>query len=304
MKAEENTGLTLYTYWRSSAAYRVRIALNLKGLSFKSIPVHLVRQGGEQRGEAFRTVNPQGLVPVLLHEGNVLTQSMAICEYLDERFDEYLLLPADPLERARVRSMALQIACDIHPLNNLRVLQYLKTHCADAWDAGVTLRTADGRGELDLTYFNQDTTDLIDFSFAVGGFENIAQAKSSGVELFGGYHLTEWAEMTAEYSYIDSSDGMGNELPRVPKHSGNVTLIIDPAGPFSGSALVRYNGKEQDANGSLDSWTRVDLTARYAINDRIEFYGRIENLLDVHYQQVLGYGTPGLSGSAGARLSF
>jgi vitamin B12 transporter len=180
----------------------------------------------------------------------------------------------------------------------------LKPETSDAWDAGVTLRTADGRGELDLTYFNQDTTDLIDFSFAVGGFENIAQAKSSGVELFGGYHLTEWAEMTAEYSYIDSSDGMGNELPRVPKHSGNVTLIIDPAGPFSGSALVRYNGKEQDANGSLDSWTRVDLTARYAINDRIEFYGRIENLLDVHYQQVLGYGTPGLSGSAGARLSF
>ena len=136
MKAEENTGLTLYTYWRSSAAYRVRIALNLKGLSFKSIPVHLVRQGGEQRSEAFRSVNPQGLVPVLLHEGNVLTQSMAICEYLDERFDEYLLLPADPLERTRVRSMALQIACDIHPLNNLRVLQYLKANCADAWDAG------------------------------------------------------------------------------------------------------------------------------------------------------------------------
>jgi len=134
MNAEENTGLTLYTYWRSSAAYRVRIALNLKGLTFKSIPVHLVRQGGEQRGEAFRSLNPQGLVPVLLHEGNVLTQSMAICEYLDERFDEYLLLPTDPLERARVRSMALQIACDIHPLNNLRVLQYLKAHSTGTWD--------------------------------------------------------------------------------------------------------------------------------------------------------------------------
>ena len=136
MKAEENTGLTLYTYWRSSAAYRVRIALNLKGLSFKSIPVHLVRQGGEQRSGAFRSINPQGLVPVLLHEGNVLTQSMAICEYLDERFDEYSLLPGDPVERARVRSMALQIACDIHPLNNLRVQQYLKAHSSGAWDTG------------------------------------------------------------------------------------------------------------------------------------------------------------------------
>jgi len=134
MKSEESTQLTLYSYWRSSAAYRVRIALNLKGLSFQTMPVHLVRQGGEQLGEAYRSVNPQGLVPTLLHEGRVLTQSMAICEYLDECFARYPLLPADPLERARVRSLALQIACEIHPINNLRVQKYLKGQCGDALD--------------------------------------------------------------------------------------------------------------------------------------------------------------------------
>ena len=131
MKAEE---LTLYSYWRSSAAYRVRIALNLKGLSFKTIPVHLVRQGGEQFSEAYRNINPQGLVPVLLHQGQVLTQSMAICEYLDECCERYPLLPADPFQRARVRSLVLQIACEIHPINNLRVQKYLKNQCGDALD--------------------------------------------------------------------------------------------------------------------------------------------------------------------------
>jgi len=134
MKTEEAPQLTLYTYWRSSAAYRVRIALNLKGLAFRSIPVHLIRQGGEQFAETYRHMNPQGLVPVLLHEGNVLTQSMAICEYLDERFPRYPLLPVDPPERAWLRSLALQIACEIHPINNLRVQKYLKDQCDDSLD--------------------------------------------------------------------------------------------------------------------------------------------------------------------------
>lgn len=126
--------LKLYTYWRSSAAYRVRIALNLKGLCFESIPIHLVRQGGEQHGEEYRSINPQGLVPALVHGDEVVSQSLAICEYLDECFPHYPLLPAEPLERARVRSLALQIACEIHPLNNLRVQKHLASACAEQLD--------------------------------------------------------------------------------------------------------------------------------------------------------------------------
>jgi len=134
MNPEDHGQLTLYSYWRSSAAYRVRIALHLKGLRFKTIPVNLVSQGGEQHSEAYRSINPQGLVPVLKHEGQVITQSLAICEYLDECFGHYPLLPADPPGRARVRSLVLQIACDIHPLNNLRVQKFLMSQCGDAAD--------------------------------------------------------------------------------------------------------------------------------------------------------------------------
>lgn len=133
-KAQDSHQLTLYSYWRSSAAYRVRIALNLKGLAFQTIAVNLIKQGGEQLAVDYRAVNPQGLVPVLLHRGHVLTQSMAICEYLDESFAVYPLLPGEPLERARVRSLALQVACEIHPLNNLRVQKYLQAQCGETPD--------------------------------------------------------------------------------------------------------------------------------------------------------------------------
>jgi maleylacetoacetate isomerase len=117
--------MKLYTYWRSTAAYRVRIALNLKGLQAEQVPVHLVRGGGEQHRDDYRGLNPQGLVPVLVDEGEVITQSLAIVEYLDETHPEPALLPADPAGRARVRGLAQAIACEMHPLNNLRVLQYL-----------------------------------------------------------------------------------------------------------------------------------------------------------------------------------
>lgn len=117
--------LTLYTYFRSSAAYRVRIALGLKRLEWEAVPVHLLRGGGEQFAPEFGKLNPAAAVPVLVDDATVVTQSLAICEYLEEVFPLPPLLPADPAGRARVRSLALTVACDIHPLNNLRVLRYL-----------------------------------------------------------------------------------------------------------------------------------------------------------------------------------
>ncbi|HUN93232.1 MAG TPA: maleylacetoacetate isomerase [Burkholderiaceae bacterium] len=117
--------LKLYTYFRSSASFRVRIALAFKGLGYEAVPIHLTRHGGEQSGEAFRGVNPAGLVPVLEDDGALITQSLAIIEYLEEKHPRPSLLPLDAVERAYVRSLALSIACEIHPLDNLRVLRYL-----------------------------------------------------------------------------------------------------------------------------------------------------------------------------------
>ena len=127
--------MKLYTTWRSSAAYRVRIALNLKGLAYESVPKKLV--SGEHLAADYQAVNPQALVPALEDGATVIGQSLAIIEYLDETHPEPPLLPRDPAARATVRSLALAIACDIHPLNNLRVLNYLKGPLAQA-DAGVS----------------------------------------------------------------------------------------------------------------------------------------------------------------------
>ncbi len=118
--------MRLYSYFRSSAAYRVRLALALKKLDADILPVHLLRGGGEQLGPIYRRLNPQGLVPALETEAGALTQSLAIIEYLEEAHPEPPLLPREPYERARVRAFALAIACDIHPLNNLRVLNRLR----------------------------------------------------------------------------------------------------------------------------------------------------------------------------------
>lgn len=129
----------LYSYFRSSASYRVRIALNLKGLAYEYLPVHLLRDGGQQHSPSYRGVAPEGLVPVLVDDEVTVHQSLAIIEYLDETHPTPPLLPADAAGRAAVRAMALDIACDIHPLGNTRVLKYLAANFGlqkegtDAW---------------------------------------------------------------------------------------------------------------------------------------------------------------------------
>jgi len=130
----------LYSYFRSSAAYRVRIALNLKGMSYDTVGVHLQKDGGINRKPEFRKINPQMRVPALeVDSGEILTQSLAIIEYLDEIHPHPPLLPRDPIERAKVRAVGQAIACDIHPLNNVAPLRYLKGELGqdqakiDAW---------------------------------------------------------------------------------------------------------------------------------------------------------------------------
>lgn len=133
--------LTLYDYFRSSAAYRVRIALRLKGLPYDQIPIHLVRGGGEHLSEDYRAINPQRRVPALAVGEEILIQSLAILEWLEETFSQPPLLPSDPFARARCRAIASVIACDIHPLNNTSTVKYLRQTLGcdqpaiDAWYA-------------------------------------------------------------------------------------------------------------------------------------------------------------------------
>ncbi len=131
--------MKLYGYFRSSAAYRVRIALNLKGIDYEHVSVHLLKDGGQQFSDSYKALNPTALIPTLVDGDVTIGQSMAILEYLEETYPEPALLPQDAAGRARVRSIAQAIACDIHPLNNLRVLKHLKHELGaddatkDAW---------------------------------------------------------------------------------------------------------------------------------------------------------------------------
>ena len=179
----------------------------------------------------------------------------------------------------------------------------LQPETSEAVDVGVDWRSADGSAALSLTVFQADIRDLISYAFT--GYFNEAQVDTQGIELAGRVDLTEWASLSASYGYTDATDTDGDPLRRLPEHSGDVTLSIDPDGPFSGAVQVRYNGEEQNsATRTVDSWTRVDVTGSYDLNDRIELFGRIENLFDEEYQQIRGYGTPDLSGSIGIRLRY
>ena len=172
-------------------------------------------------------------------------------------------------------------------------------------DFGAEWRPDSGLGHIGVTYFRQDTEDLIDFSFAIGGYQNIDEVESKGIEVSAGWNLSDSLALSADYAYIKAREGNGTALRRLPRHSGDLALSFDPSGPFSGTVLLRLNGRETNSDGSrLDDWARVDINANYALSERLELFGRIENLFDAHYQQILGYGTPGLSGSVGVRWRY
>ncbi len=180
----------------------------------------------------------------------------------------------------------------------------LMPETSEAFDIGLDWSSPDGRARAGVTVFDQETENMIDFSYTAG-YDNIALVESRGVELYGAYQFTSWLGVSANYAFIDAEDGNGNQLSRLPETSGDVTFSIDPDGPVSGAILVRYNGEEANTNGTkLDGWTRVDLTGSYDLTDNVELFGRVENLFDEHYQQILGYGTPGQSGSVGLRLRY
>jgi vitamin B12 transporter len=180
----------------------------------------------------------------------------------------------------------------------------LRPETSEGFDIDADWRSEGGRAFASITYFEQETENLIDFDFTAG-YDNIALADTSGIETVAGYRVSAWLELQANYTLLEAEDGEGTQLTRLPKHSGEMRASFDPSGPISGAILVRHNGEETNTNGTtLDAWTRIDLTARYVLSKQVEMFARAENLLDEDYQQILGYGTPGLSGSIGLRLRY
>ncbi len=178
---------------------------------------------------------------------------------------------------------------------------------AEAFDLGVGWQAPDGRLDAGITYFDQRTNSLIDYNLSNCLFENLGAVESRGVEIYGSYRANKWLTVSVNYAYIDARSGTNERLQRLPRHSGDLSLRIRPEGRLKGTVLVRYNGEELDnlSDGpGLAEWTRVDVVGSYRLNRRVELFGRIENLFDANYQQISGYGTPGLSGWLGLRLQY
>lgn len=178
----------------------------------------------------------------------------------------------------------------------------LRAETSEGFDVGVEYTLAGGRAAVAATYFDQTVENQIGFSFAVGGYENIARVDTKGVELAARFAITEAWSLAGNYTYIEAEDGQGGELIRLPEHSAYGELAYD-GGRWGGALSVRHNGEEQDSLGPVDAWTRLDASARYDLTNRMQLYVRGENLTDEQYQQVFGYGTPGLSGYFGVRLT-
>ena len=180
----------------------------------------------------------------------------------------------------------------------------IRPETSTSYDFGFELFFNEMNSTFSITYFDQDINDQINFSFGVGGYENIDKVNSEGFEIALDYQISKLMSLYLNYSYIDSVDGNGSSLFYVAKDSGEAGLIYEPNNSFSGSIIARYNGSESSSYGKIDSWIRFDVNGSYKLSGTNELYFRIENLLDEEYQQIFGYGTPERSGIIGLRSKF
>lgn len=180
----------------------------------------------------------------------------------------------------------------------------IRPETSTSYDFGFELFFNEMNSNFSITYFDQDINDQINFSFGVGGYENIDKVNSEGFEIALDYQISKLMSLYLNYSYIDSVDGNGSSLFYVAKDSGEAGLIYEPNNSFSGSIIARYNGSESSSYGKIDSWIRFDINGSYRLSSTNELYFRIENLLDEEYQQIFGYGTPERSGFIGLRVKF
>ena len=179
----------------------------------------------------------------------------------------------------------------------------IRPEVSTSYDLGFDFSLKD-KFSFSLIYFKQDVNNQINFSFGLGGYENIDFVESDGFEISTNSKVSETVNLFINYSYIDSIDGNGLRLINIPKDSGELVLTYELASKISGSMALKYNGSEISTYGNLNSWSRVDINLFYKLNNFSEVYFRVENLFDEDYQQVFGYGTPDRSGLAGIKVTF
>jgi len=179
----------------------------------------------------------------------------------------------------------------------------IRPEVSTSYDLGFDFSLKD-KFSFSLIYFKQDVNNQINFSFSLGGYENIDFVESDGFEISSNSKVSETVNLFINYSYIDSIDGNGLRLINIPKDSGELVLTYEPSSKLSGSMALKYNGSEISTYGNLNSWSRVDINLFYKLNNFSEVYFRVENLFDEDYQQVFGYGTPDRSGLVGIKVTF
>lgn len=179
----------------------------------------------------------------------------------------------------------------------------LKPEESRGWDAGVEQSFDGDKYDLQVNYYEQDVTNQIDFSFGIGGYRNIDQVETSGWEFIATARPLDWIDVSANFTHQTATDlATGSQLVRVPANIASLNITTRPLDRLSVGGSVLYNGNETDGRGIVARWTRVDLRSAYQLNEEVELFGRVENLFDEQYQDIFGFGTPGLSGFVGIRV--